>query len=416
MNLQTSYDMTIVGAGTVGMACAIALAQRGLKVLLLEHKSAPVQADFDRRLAHRDARVYALNLASIELFESIGVWQMLSRQADYTRMQVWAKDGRGELNFGDGKDMLGSMVEPSVIDYALWCRSQAQDLADYLTIYYDARLCADGMAIDEMTDGVVLRFLHGGRQQCVRTSLVLGADGRGSMVRQAAGIGIETLDYHQTAICCAIHTDKAHTQTARQIMLPTGTLALLPIADLHDDDDGRWQSVVWTLPQAVAQDYLADYQREPDSLRLRLEQASGFELGRILAVESVASFTLSAQVASRYHQGRTGLIGDAAHGVHPLAGQGLNLGLLDVIRLIDCLERRGNHHNKTLHPRLLHDYARASKGYNALMMHSFSLINFAFASGVADLHGVGHLRSEVMNIIGKNRTIMQFFERRASGQ
>ncbi|OOS25157.1 2-octaprenyl-3-methyl-6-methoxy-1,4-benzoquinol hydroxylase [Moraxella pluranimalium] len=414
--MQTSYDMTIVGAGTVGMACAIALAQRGLRVLLLEHKPAPVQADFDRRLAHRDARVYALNRASIELFESIGVWQMLSRQADYTRMQVWARDGCGELNFGDGKMMLGSMVEPSVIDYALWCRGQMQDLADYLTVCYEARLCADGMAIDEIADGVVLRFHHGGQQRCVRTSLLLGADGRGSMVRQTVGIGIETLDYHQTAICCAIHTDKAHTQTARQVMLPTGTLALLPIADLHDDDNGRWQSVVWTLPQAVAQDYLADYRHEPDSLRLRLEQASGFELGRILAVESVASFALSAQVASRYHQGRIGLIGDAAHGVHPLAGQGLNLGLLDVIKLLECLDAHKNRYDNTLHPRLLHDYERAAKGHNALMMHSFSLINFAFASGIADLNGFSHLRSEVMNAIGKNRTIMQFFERRASGQ
>ncbi|USZ14922.1 FAD-dependent monooxygenase [Moraxella sp. FZFQ2102] len=417
MKLRTNYDFIIIGAGTVGMACAIALAQREYSVLLLDNKPAPSADDFAKRLAQRDARVYALNTASIALFDAVGVWQNMTRRADYTAMQVWAKDGRGELKFG-GDDVLhpsilGSMVEPSVIDHALWQKSLM--LSDHLHIGYGAQLLGDGMAFDVLSDGVMVRFVMDNQSYAARASIVLGADGRGSMVRTTLGIELARLDYHQTAICCAIHTDKPHGQTARQAMLPTGTLALLPLADLHADDGGHWQSVVWTLPSALAYDYLDKFKQDPQFLLHELEQASGFELGAISQVESVASFPLSAQMAARYHIGRVGLMGDAAHGVHPLAGQGLNLGLADVIALLDSVDKYKHQHRK-LDARLLHDYERAVKGYNALMMHSFSMINFAFASGVADLHSFGFVRSEVMNLLSKNRAAMAFFEQHANGQ
>ena len=403
-------DIAIIGAGTVGMVAGIELASRGYQVVILDNKPMPTAKSFADRLAVRDARVYALSQGSIRLLAEIGVWSDIVRRADYQTMQVWARDDYGELLFDGSQshEILGSMVEPSVLDAALWQRSHH---CSNLTVVYEAKLMEDGMAFDESSDGITIRYHSQGVARQVFCRLLLGADGRKSMVRRAMGADISQLNYHQKAICCAIRTDLPHRQIARQVMLPTGTLALLPMADLQQGDDGRWQSIVWTLPCALADDYLADYHRDPQTLQRRLAFASGYALGEVHEIESVASFDLSAQVTEHYARGRMALIGDAAHGVHPLAGQGLNLGLSDVAALLAVLDAAKG---KQMHPRLLHKYARAVRSHNALMMHSFSMINFAYASGIADLGMVRYARSEVVHAIARSAPLMQLLIKQAN--
>lgn len=420
----------IIGGGIVGATLALKLAQAEISVTLIDARPKRDKADWQQVLGQRDARVYALSLASIELLKEVGAWQKIAaseRKADYSQMQVWQLNGMGELLFGESSHsdsstdnnssnsepkLLGSMVEPAVIEYALWQRLSAPDVSQYLTVI-------DGQKVIDMdwlgaTQGYCVTLDN---DTVIDARLVVGADGRGSFVRKQAGIELDVLDYNQTAICCAIQTEKPHLATARQAMLPTGTLALLPLADISDEDKANpqhWQSIVWTLPRNQALALIAEH---PRYIADKLAAASNYELGAIHKIESIASFPLAAQQAKTYVADNLVLIGDAAHGVHPLAGQGLNLGMLDV---------------KALSKQLTHDYARSSnklwganqtlrsyerlrRPHNSLMMHSFSALNWLFAGSLAQIRPIQQIRSEGMYRVSKIKPLMRLFAKQASG-
>ena len=424
----------IIGGGIVGATLALKLAQDNKPVTLIDARLKRDEADWQQVLGQRDARVYALSLASIELLKEVGAWQKIAaseRKADYSQMQVWQLNGMGELLFGESGDsnsnntnsgndnngnaepkMLGSMVEPAVIEYALWQRLSATDVKQYLTVI-------DGQKVVDMD------WL--GAQQGYRVTLdndtvidarlLVGADGRGSFVRKQAGIELDVLDYKQTAICCAIQTDKPHQATARQAMLPTGTLALLPLADITDEDKANpqhWQSIVWTLPRNQA---LALIEEHPRYIADKLAAASHYELGAIHKIESIASFPLVAQQAKSYVADNLVLIGDAAHGVHPLAGQGLNLGMLDVKALSQQLAHDYNRSGGSLWGanQTLRSYERLRRPHNSLMMHSFSALNWLFAGSLAQLRPIQQLRNEGMYRVSKIKPLMRLFAKQASG-
>ncbi|WP_323842727.1 FAD-dependent monooxygenase [Moraxella sp. Pampa] len=411
--VQINTDVLVVGGGAVGMTLAIGLAKLKKTVMLIDVKPKLSVVDEQMALNRRDARVYALNLASLNLFDGIGIGiDVFQRRADYTKMQVWQGDGRGELNFAKQSltpRLLGSMIEPAIIDEALRQRAMQADITPYLTVLHGTWI-DEHFGIDVRPKTVCVRIMNDtGWTKIVNTHLLVGADGRGSVVRRLSGIGVDTLDYHQTAICCAIKTDKAHQHTARQAMLDTGTLALLPLADMSADDGGHWQSVVWTLPTQIAKEFLA---LSPENLADKLALASSFELGKIHQIQSIASFALSTQVAKSYIAPHTLLIGDAAHGVHPLAGQGLNLGLADVSELLALIANDGKNICKV---GLLRQYERARYGKNTLMMHGFSAINYAFVGKIFQKEPMRFIRSEVVNLTGKIRPLMDFFNKKASG-
>ena len=417
----------IIGGGIVGATLALKLAQDNKLVTLIDARPKRDKEDWQQILGQRDARVYALSLASIELLKEVGAWQKIaasSRTADYSQMQVWQLNGRGELLFGDSTNnsndsnqnsepkMLGSMVEPAVIEYALWQRLSASDVSQYLTVI-------DGQKVVDMdwlgsTQGYRVTLDNG---SVIDARLLVGADGRGSFVRKQAGIELDILDYNQTAICCAIQTEKPHQATARQAMLPTGTLALLPLADITDEDKANpqhWQSIVWTLPRNQA---LALIEEHPRYIADKLAAASHYELGAIHKIESIASFPLAAQQARTYVADNLVLIGDAAHGVHPLAGQGLNLGMLDVKALSKQLAHDYNRSGGTLWGtnQTLRSYERLRRPHNSLMMHSFSALNWLFAGSLAQLRPIQQLRNEGMYRVSKIKPLMRLFAKQASG-
>ena len=416
----------IIGGGTVGATLALKLAQAKRPVTLVDASPERDEAGWQQALSQRDARVYALSMASINLLKEIGAWQHIQasgRKADYSQMQVWQLNGLGELLFGESDgdisdtkasipSMLGSMVEPLVIGHALWQRLNDADVSDYLTVIKGQKVV--NMDWLGAQSGYKVALENG---ESISANLLIGADGRGSFVRKQASIELDTLDYNQTAICCAIQTSKPHQATARQAMLPSGTLALLPLADITDEDKAEpqhWQSVVWTLPRNQA---LALLDEPPRYIADQLAAASNYELGSINKIESIASFPLAAQQAKNYIGDNLVLIGDAAHGVHPLAGQGLNLGMLDVKALFEQLEHDYTRSGNKLwgSQQTLRTYERARRPHNSLMMHSFSALNWLFAGSLAQTCAIQQIRSEGMYRVGKVKPLMRLFARQASG-
>ncbi|WP_151806566.1 FAD-dependent monooxygenase [Acinetobacter bereziniae] len=362
---QNILDVIVIGGGLVGGLTALLLAQGGVQATVLD--AAPI-LDKQKVLAQANPRVLALSQATIHLLKTVNVWDKIARKMPYTGMQVWNKNGYGEINFGQesinfptDEHSLGSMVEPSLLNLAIQ-QQMLEQLNDYRTEVKVVRV--------EQGVGCWIIYLADGSQ--LKTKLVIGADGANSFVREQAFIDYDILDYQQAGLTCAIRTTKPHHYVARQIFHPTGPLAFLPMASLNPQQAEHWISIVWTLPDDYADEYAS--LNDVNFCQL-LTRESHHMLGEIIEATPRAKFPLKARAAQRYVKEGLALIGDAAHVIHPLAGQGVNIGCLDAAVLCDVLlqdKKRG----VWAHQQTLKRYEHTRKGQNDAMMHSMSMIGF----------------------------------------
>lgn len=343
---KPSCDVIIVGAGMVGAALACALGRLELDVIVLEDRPPP---PYDPA-APLDIRVSAISVASERVFTRLGVWETLPAQrlCPYSRMFVWEDDGSIRFDAAEVPwSHLGTIVENSLLQAFTLAR-----LRDFPNV--QLRSPARAVALHAHRDCAELELAGGER---LTTRLVIGADGTHSPLREMAGIPTYGYSYNQSAIVCAIDTEKPHQYTAWQHFLPDGPLAFLPLAD------GRC-SVVWSNTTDAAQRILE--MDDPAFLRV-IEDASGGILGGMKACGPRASFPLRFRHAASYVGPRMALIGDAAHTIHPLAGQGANLGFMDVAALVESISRALKRGQDLADPAVLSRFQRWRRGDNLLM-------------------------------------------------
>lgn len=361
MSRRSGFDVIVVGAGAAGGALALALARDGFEVALVEAREPAHWCAEDEV----DLRVVALAADARALLADLGVWSGIeeARACAYRRMRVWDALAPGELRFDaadSGQAALGWIVENKLVQHALWqaiafeagvrtfCPAEVVDVVD-----------AEAGVVAELDDGTRLR-----------ASVLVAAEGAGSPLRARLGIGFEGRDYRQRAVVAHVATERSHEETAWQRFQPGGPLALLPLAD------GRC-SIVWSLPDTEAARVL---ELDEPAFRDELGCAFDFRLGAITATTVRAAFPLRMRLAERYVAGRCALIGDAAHVVHPLAGQGMNLGFRDVRALRDALRRAHARGSDLGAAHVLRRYERERRSENALAAHGLDAIERVFDS------------------------------------
>ena len=314
-----------------------------------------------------DLRVSAFSRASQAVFEHLGVWPAIesARVSPYLRMQVWDAGSRGEIRFDAaeiGEACLGHIVENRLVQSVLFDHLRGCETVDLLCP-------AEPATLDIAAQRAELRLEDG---RCLQAPLLVAADGGRSKLRPLLGVDLVSRDYRQSGLVCWAATERDHEATARQRFQPGGPVAFLPLAD------GRC-SIVWTRPQDQAEDLRAMDEAE---FRERLAAALGGRLGAVTAVGRRALFPLRRQHASRYVGPRFALIGDAAHTIHPLAGQGVNLGLLDAAALAQVLAADGGDWGRLA---LLRRYERWRRGENELMLRAMDGFQWLFDDGPAPL-------------------------------
>ncbi len=314
-------DVVIAGAGLVGLSLACALTRGGLRVALLDRQSPPPTGDSDAW----DVRVYAISPGSAAFLHAIGAWQALScdRIAAIESMRIVGDRG-AMLNFSAyelGERALAWIVEERALRAALLPALHVPGL-DLITDVQFASLAWSA------TEGTLT--LADGRQFVGK--LIIGADGLHSWVRQAAGIVAEAKSYGQQGVVANFETELAHHGCARQWFRDDGgILAWLPLP-------GRRISIVWSAPDQLARELLA---LSPDAFTARVAEAGMSALGALRMITPPAAFPLQSLRSPTPIAHRTALVGDAAHGIHPLAGQGVNLGFGDARALATVLAERG---------------------------------------------------------------------------
>lgn len=387
------FDILVVGGGMVGAALACACLGKGWRIAVVETRE-PQRAWPEGEV---DLRVSALNHASRRILERLGAWDRIAQlgASPYREMHVWDAVGGGSIHFDSaelGESDLGHIVENRVIQLALWERLEG---AEDVTL-----LCPADLDEIELTTDAALLDLKDGRRIIAR--LLVGADGRDSRVRGRAGIATRGWLYDQQAIVANVRVQEWHRETAWQRFLPTGPLAFLPLLD------GRC-SIVWSVTELRAGELM---ELGEGDFRSELEEAIDGKLGSIGEIGPRAVFGLRMQHAEQYVKPRLALIGDAAHAVHPLAGQGVNLGFLDAAAFATALDEAKDRGRDIGGLWTLRRYERARRGDNILMLAAMDGFKRLFSNAVPPL---GVLRSTGLSMVDRIAPLKHLFMRHALG-
>ncbi len=391
--MKQGFDLIIVGAGVVGAALACALRSSGLRIAVLDAREPP---RFSAK-AELDLRVFALSPASQRILDALGAWETIraTRVSPYTGMRVWDATGSGRIHFDCadvGEPALGYIVENRLILHALW---KQLETARNITAMYPAQ--PDTVQFD--ADAITLTLQDGQR---LHTRLLVAADGAGSVTRKLAGMETVGESYAQQAIVAHVRTEKSHRDTAWQRFLPTGPIALLPL------QDGR-VSVVWSLDEARAEEI---HKLDDTAFCAAVTQASEVVLGNVSTTTPRVVFPLQRLHAREYVRPRFALIGDAAHAVHPLAGQGVNLGLLDMATLAEAILAAQAGQRDIGDLNVLRRYQRARKADNLAMIVALDSLKWLFSNDIAPLR---LLRNAGLRAVDRFTLLKSAFMRRAMG-
>lgn len=405
MPATLSADVCVIGAGPVGGTLACRLAAAGVETVLVDRAALPP-------MEHPafDGRAYAIASGARMLLQDAGLWDRLP-DPPHPILDIRVTDGRVgrpasrlHLHFDHrdaGDTPFGWMVEARGLRRAL--NAHVHDIP-FLRLFAPAEVTA------ERTSNGATVHVHDGPAIVCR--LIVAAEGRQSPLREAAGIPVTQLDYGQTGIVCAISHDLPHNSLALEHFLPAGPFAVLPMAPSHDAEIGgapNVSAIVWTERTRTAETILAlDNIRFAREIRRRL----GGHLGEVRAVGRRWHYPLSAMLAHRYVDTRLALAGDAAHGIHPIAGQGLNLGFRDVIALADLLIEAHGAGTDPGSAALLARYQQARRPDNLAMLGMTDGLDRLFSTNNSAIR-----LARDLGIAGVNRTgpLKRLFMRRAMG-
>ena len=380
-----NVDVVIVGGAMAGQALALSLANSGLSIAVIEpHNPNPeLEADYH-------TRVSAITPKSEALLQSIGAWERIARKQAFSATRVWDQNSHGNLDFEiDGeRDHLGHIIENDAIQRALFAALQ-----DTSVVFLSA-------ALNTMTQTGSGYQIQLDNQESIDCKLLIGADGARSRVRSLAGIEHSEHDYGQKAIVCNIRTDKPLEHTTWQRFLADSIIALLPL-------ENNIASIVWSAENPLADELMA---LSANEFAERLAQGVEYRFGRFEVLSEIQAFPLIERSSKDYVQENLALIGDAAHNIHPLAGQGINLGFGDVLELSEQLKANIDNFSDYL---VLRKYARARRLDNELMAKTMTGLNWIYKENSEPMR---ILRGLGMNLVNHTPLLKSFFQKHALGE
>ncbi len=373
------FDVVVAGAGMVGACTALALAARGFRIALLE-AVAPQHQDIARDDPY-DLRVSAISPRSRDILEHLGIWQQLDskRVCYYEQMHIWHQHGNASIAFDAvdlARDNLGAIVENRLIQQAL---NRACERQMNIEWFMPDRIEA---LLENHLGGVELRLDSG---PCLSANLLIAAEGRSSPTRNLAGFEVQAGQYQQSAIVANVETEQSHRSTAWQRFLATGPLAFLPLANGQS-------SIVWSCDNGLAQQLAGVGDEE---FCEALGAAFEFKLGRVNACSRRISFPLGWHHCEHWLKGRVLLVGDAAHCVHPLAGQGVNLGFSDVELLVRLVGERAD----VISQKQLRRFQRQRKSETWVAGQSFSALKWIYGLDQEWITGSRNLGMKIIDAI-----------------
>lgn len=386
--------VTIIGGGMVGLVAATLLAQEKIAVTLVENH--PPLLDWDTQSL--EPRVSAINAISQHILNKINCWPLL-RPTTFSALEklvVWDSVGGAEIDFDSaqiGAPALGAIVENREIVRVLW--QQLQNNA-YITVVSQAPV-----ELHTHPDHVDLVLANG---KNIHSKVVIGADGAKSWLREQMHSEINEKPYNHSALVAVVHTERAHQHTGWQAFLPEGVLALLPLANAHRC------AIVWSMPPERVQQLS---EQTEEMFNQAINDAFGLRLGEIRLLSQRQSIPLIMRHVKNYVQPRLALIGDAAHTIHPLAGQGVNLGFMDAACLAQCIIDAQQQHRDIGNFRVLRRYERWRKGDNTLMLIAMRTIKELFNNNYSLLV---QARNIGLQCTHKLNPIKNYFMRLAMGE